>query len=679
MNIIMVLISFFVAIATFAEEKFQLNPELKESRVMLLDFLAKQRKNAPQVVILNGDGATDANLRLLEFFRTQYHPFSQRLLEISTEYRVYHLLVSRALYESEAEKKEWMEKTTAANNLYDSLQSSAEYKTMIKKFGNLAANLDGDLAEMAKKEARELDLISFNEKELALSNKINELALKVQTEMHGLPSANDLAKTIQQNNQIDQQFHDNQIDFKTAWQQKEALMAKGYLGHSNQVAKVFRDQLNEIAILRTQLAQSKGFKTWAQYVFAMGVDEYAPGLKTVKEKKQLLQQTLQQLYRPLAQALQKYYSLMSGEKSLENFRLSQVSLVLPPGAIKIRDYFPKGKLVQIWRQTMLESGFADEDLDRVLLDIYPRDRKEKGAYMAPITTTRPQEWVLDARTLALVRGNLVNIKAQTAIVQNFNDNGLVSLSTMFHEGGHHLHYTNELPHLVSYPAYGFVETHSMFMERFLADREFLLANGLTEQGVKITPEQVDLYLQNKGLRDLVNAHGNIISSLYDIEIWDRPFTTTSMGFVEYCITTSRKISQQYDPLPRKVPAGLNPFASNFASSHFISGSVRYMGYFLADFAALKVRERVLDIFQQQTGRRSLFQQPQLAKLLIEGLYQDGTTLPFPRNIERFTQSKYRAADYVRLILAPITPEGEGSTQQRLPNSQCDVSLSKATK
>ena len=82
------------------------------------------------------------------------------------------------------------------------------------------------------------------------------------------------------------------------------------------------------------------------------------------------------------------------------------------------------------------------------------------------------------------------------------------------------------------------------------------------------------------------------------------------------------------------------------TDHFYSGNVRYYGYIYADIAAEMVAEHLLDTLEETTGRRTLYRQPSLAGLLIEGLYERGFTKPFPSAIERFTGKKFKPLELV---------------------------------
>jgi len=190
----------------------------------------------------------------------------------------------------------------------------------------------------------------------------------------------------------------------------------------------------------------------------------------------------------------------------------------------------------------------------------------------------------------------------------------------------------------------------MAMEHFLRDREFLLANGRTRDGEPLTENLIESYIQEEEVGDLYSMRANVRASLFDIELWDVDYTQPGVDFVDQAIHVASRLRERtnFNPVPEdlKEPMGY----SHFVTGHFYDGSVRYFGYVLAEVSASLVMTKASQILQENTGRNSLYQQPGLARILIEGLYKEGMTKPFPQSIESFIQGPYSPKAYAQDLI-----------------------------
>jgi Zn-dependent oligopeptidase len=242
------------------------------------------------------------------------------------------------------------------------------------------------------------------------------------------------------------------------------------------------------------------------------------------------------------------------------------------------------------------------------------------------------------------------------IVQNLRDDGLAAYETAFHEMGHAMDYTHRRSQEVTGPAYGYVETHSIFMERFMEDMEFLKAVGRNANGERISQDLLNAYVQESVIGRFMNfRQGNAFNSLYDLEVWNFAYDENSEDLVERMLKLSREMTDKYSPFKEEVIEGVDQAYGMFATDHFYSGSVRYIGYLYADIAADMVYRSTIKRLIGQTGRASLYRQPKLGPLLKSNFYELGAMTKFPQVIEEATDIPFSAeAQAARFNQAVIT-------------------------
>ena len=116
------------------------------------------------------------------------------------------------------------------------------------------------------------------------------------------------------------------------------------------------------------------------------------------------------------------------------------------------------------------------------------------------------------------------------------------------------------------------------------------------------------------------------------------------------------------------PPGTRAGARGFFTGHFYSGNVRYFGYVYANVAAQMTADYLWDTLEKKTGRRTFYRQPDMARLLIEGQYQDGFRMPFPTVTEKLTGRKFRPQRLIEEINQPL--EAFVKSNQKKPFSDC---------
>src|SRR5581483_2405682 len=103
-----------------------------------------------------------------------------------------------------------------------------------------------------------------------------------------------------------------------------------------------------------------------------------------------------------------------------------------------------------------------------------------------------------------------------SIVQNYRDDGPEAMSTAFHEGGHFLDYSHRADLLGNGSATAYSETHSMMMETFLTDPEFLNATARARDGTAIPKELMQKFIANHRVNQLFEFRKITARALFDL-------------------------------------------------------------------------------------------------------------------------------------------------------------------
>ena len=628
----------------------------ERERATLLEAIASLEEQKLQIENLSK--ASPNAQRFLEIFRNEYWPLAVRNSAMSERESLLYVANDRALYADEAEKKAWNQEMIELSEASSKISTSESYRDLIRRLGEAAEGLTGDLPELARRMLRQQERSGFDTEQLPTLNRLGKIMNEVKQIANESPISKHLATTARESDAIEKKFRAGEISFTDAYLALEALRPKGGAAHGQYIAQTAHDLLNEAAILRTELARAKGYSNWAEFQVGNNSERYAEGYRTTSERITFLRDLLsstQDTHRAFfEQRIRETPGVPEDLKSdLRNFRSSQSGLFSLPTDSLVLEYFPVEKVESFWRQTMLESGFSETALSRITLDSYPREGKQTHAYMMPARSHQPYVLRVNAETLNVPIPRQVPgawMPANIQIVQNMRADGPEAYSTAFHEGGHGLDYSHRQDVLGLGQDSSYAETHSMTMENFLLDRDFLLAKARTRDGKPISAELVDLYIANSKLNALSSLRGQSLNSLYDLELWNHAYERGGEGFVERAMRINAELSETYMfANSGRMVNGVNSLYSRFSTDHFYGGQVRYIGYVFAEMAAEMSYERLLATLEERTGRRTLLNQPEIAKLLIEGYYKRGFAKEFPIATEEFTLKKFDARETAKLI------------------------------
>ncbi len=649
---------------SIVNHEFSTEDRLRERKKML--HLA-QTPPIQKLEVVGFSSAPISHQNFLKHFEEKIWPVMSQRDHFMTKASALHTMLDRALYDDEEEKERWMTEKNEAEKELQKLSTSPVWQADVKKWAGLAQEalpgtnkdqmnsidlISSNLVLWARRTWEDIELGEFTEKEQPWLERLTEISTLISNLSNTSELVPKLGPTEKAINDTVQGFFAGEITFEKAWQKIESLQPEGRTAHGQDVATKGRALLQEAAVLRTKLAQSKGYRTWAAYVMAQQARHYAPGYKTAEEKISFLKRLLHVTKNPYERFLKKRITALQAQKqegteelSLDTLRRSQLSLLQLEDDTIVRDYFPRSKVEGVWQKTMLESGFESWALNCISLDCFPRAKKYTHAYMNNVSSHAPKTFSIDAKTLDVKAPPVSKEQWHDAaiyIVQNFRDDGPDAWTTAWHEGGHAMDYIHQEDVLGFGAAYGFVETHSMTMERFFQDEEFLLetANaGITDESRKLSREKAREFIRNSRMNSLVQFRTQAAYALYDLQLWNQEYTDAT-SFVDTATRIFGELILDASLAKGFDINGIDWRMSSFATGHFYEGGVRYFGYIVADMAAQMTAEYMWDHFEKTTGRRTLLYQPGIAPLLKERYYRNGFLKEFPKPVEELTQKTF---------------------------------------
>ena len=341
-----------------------------EERQKILDAIeALEQENIP----LRLEGyrqRTEEERRFLRFFRDHIYPIemkSRRLLGIALMLEV---ALDRALYESEAEKKRWQQKM---NDLFVELQeiaTSPEWKRAIRQWARLSTGLRGEVAKRAREAVREDRLSGFSVRERPLLSRLIKLEIDIEQQSNeSSVTGKDLSEHQRASDELERRFRAREITLEQLREGLQELWGKSRHAKGHDMLQKAGPLFNEAAIIRTRLAQSKGFQTWAEYQLATRRPLYGRGMKSVADHTEFLEQLLSTTLESAINFRRTVWA--SAGYTLRDAAGIDMEFFAPEEDNLLRDYFIAENVNDVWLETMRESGFEESDLRRINLDSFP--------------------------------------------------------------------------------------------------------------------------------------------------------------------------------------------------------------------------------------------------------------------------------------------------------------------
>lgn len=642
-------LSFFSCAPVFAQIQ---RYDAEATRELLLSI---PEKHTPTPIQLKGYFKSAKAKTFVEYYLKSIRPVLDSIHKPILTYRAYKLLLDSGSYTNDAEKDQWIAEIQKSEDFLNQLDVDPSWTEKLKRWSQLSRGLKGDLPEIARREYRERELFSFAPEFKGKLDEIAQLDREFDIAINEAPANQHLAQFQKERADAARLYKDGKISYAEA---------KNIIDHNTynygfrfvafEALQVHPDHLNRKAVLRSELAKSKGFKTWAALQLS-GDEGYSKTYRGVETQRQFLLNLLEKLGPALDELISsRIQELGLKESDVKN---EHISVVLPQGVGQLRLHYPAEDLTDIWLESMKESGFADQYLSQILIDDKQRPNKNAtGAYMATALSPAVDIDVLNLQTLNFVSPKKTSkawMPGLTYILQSYKIGGTGDLETMFHEGGHALEKTAKYKNKSTPEAYAYVETPSMTMEHFLQDPTFLEAKARLVEGKKPDLAEFQRLVKNSKLAAAFNFLHLAAGSLFDIDLWDydysAPGAKSFMERVQELDSRIAKLTLSRGSVESKVPS----YFGLLSTSHYTSGQVRNIGYVFAEMSSQQMANFISETLEKRTGRRSWLKQPALAKIFNDRFFAEGWKKAFPENIESITGRKYDPVKILESMLAEI--------------------------
>lgn len=639
----MALVTLFVFVPTADADSVQ----LKKERTDLLAIY--QSVSARPLKVINLKNAPRAHRTAVKYYQHHLWPLLQQMEVLAAKADTLDLGLKRGLYKSTEERLDWESKVDNLRSQHYGLVTDPKFRGSVATLSNLTEGLRGEFPNGLAKLISEIGENTFSKamnsslaEDSKLSQQIRHHANNSNFNDNLTTSSADIAK-------IKQQFADGALSFEDAVSQLRDAERMGSVMFTDDLVAHNRQRFDQIAMHRTQLAEEKGFNNWAEYSVSNQASSYAEGFADVKGRISFLQNVL-------ALTENEYGRLLN--ERMEEFGLpknstidwAQFQILHPTPEASIAPYFPKEKLVETVKKSLMNSGFSQGILDDISYDSEPRQGKTTHALQTSLQTQFSDALTIDARTLDASFTEQPNNKGRvkTFVLQNLRADGIAPLTTVFHETGHALDFLHSSPTFSNSRTASYNETMALTLESFATDSDFLKFYGRSREGREIPQQAIDNYIKGLRLRSFMRLRYQVGLALFDLLIWNQPYKQDGPQFTRQAerlyIETIQKATLT------KANDNYDRSRVSFLTDHFYSGTVDYIGYIEAEIAREITSNHILDKLEAVTGRRSFTNQPELASILIEDYYRVGHRYPFPTSIEIITGSKFSAETFSTNLL-----------------------------
>lgn len=613
-------------------------------RQQILDLIANPRA---EVVELKNIEALDARgVAFVLYYKQFIHPTGEKMGQLGAESALLQVARDTALFNDEKEKEAWNQRLVDIGNEMQAISADPAYQARIKKWAELATGLSGELAEAARRSWRMIERFEFSEAELPLTERLNELTTKVDDAFNSSPVVKGLSANSDAQAAVWSQYFSGALSFKDAAAKVNTLVKGSKVEHGQDFSTTATEALNESAVLRTRLAQKKGFAHQAAFILAKEEHQYEEQFKTPEGRIQFLEKFLKDTDAAYRAFLTERLSVLEGV-TLADLRPEHLDNLVEADSI-VKDFFPVEKVEGLWKETMCKAGFDKAVVDGVKLDCFPRENKYTHAYMMPALSHSARVVTIDGSLGVDIDDQAANAAnwnpAGIYIVQNFMSDGRDSIEVALHEGGHAMDYSHQKDSIGYGNTSSYAEVHSIFMEHIQEDHDFL-KEMRSRDGRQLSDAEIEKFQRNAKVSKLIRMREIAYRSLLDLKLWSYDFAAPG---AELFTDRARRIyGEEYEKgmlIKGENVDGIDWRNAVFMRPHFYGGWVMYFGYLAADLGAEQVASYLLDTFEKETGRRSLYAQPTMAEKLIKGLYESGFKLPFPEPLEKFTGRQYSVAN-----------------------------------
>jgi hypothetical protein len=611
-------------------------------RVAVRSKLLELITSPPRLYLVTQGDYAPGSKAFQDFFISHIFPKLQDYSALRVKYTGLQLLRDSGSQDDEAEFDQWSsDLEVVADQLNGALVDTAWSKEL-KKWAELARDLSGLLPDMARRMAKERQLEEFAPRYKADLNEVSKLEKEYEDAIRAAPANAKLKDVSRQISEAQRRFDTKEIDFFEAQRLiRSALLTGGRHFVGGQAAIVKGENLNRIALLRSLLAKSKGFKTWAEFALERSGQAYDPAYRNPARQREFLNGMITALKPMIGRFLELRMRILGLDSEKADLRSEELNLLLPTSLGVLNKHFPADQISRTWETVMRESGFSDELLGQIILDDELRDGKNRTmAYTEVLQTPSNLNVILDLSNIEIAPTSRQPSSLQPGLIymlQSYLDDGIYELTKTFHEGGHAMDFLLQSKNDPLEEAYGWAEIASMTSERFASDVDVLWNHASPINGVRPDREKISDLRQASELNSLVSLATGAAQSLVDIELWDYDYSATGADtFLERLPKVYQETRAINFP---SVPSDI-PFHFGYvATTHFISGRVQNAGYDFAEIGSRFMADHISNELERRTGRRSWYNQRQFAEIFMDIVWR-GWKKPFPASIEEITGKQF---------------------------------------
>ncbi len=302
-----------------------------------------------QTIRVEGQPSGEREAKFIEHYVNKVQPAMAKLLSLHQQWSALNVLIDTGTFNDEEEKKLWRGQFAEISNQLSKITVDPVYNSDIKIWGELAEGLTGELASYARRFAKENELSRFSEDMEPVLNEIEVLLQDYKQAIIASPAAARISEFQKLTVEIPRLFKFGEISLDEAMKRITEISRQAggrFVGF--EAAQARGDALNRMAILRTKLAQSKNYRTWAEYQLEATGQGYSPEYRGVAKQKEFLRNWIDQLQPVVTRFIDRRIRELKIDP--REFRRQHLSLLTLPDLMLAQTYFPPEKLTDIWNK-----------------------------------------------------------------------------------------------------------------------------------------------------------------------------------------------------------------------------------------------------------------------------------------------------------------------------------------
>ena len=608
-------------------------------------MLALIEKSPETTLVTVGAGETHQARLFVAYYVNHIAPYEFKLESTYRRAMAYRLLLDSASYNSQTEKEQFEKDQQKAFGALNGFNTDSQITEMYERWARMAQGLSGELPDLARANVDERRLESFDESMRPVLDEYAKLSSVYSRAINDSPFSAALVEYQEKRTEAASLYKNGELSLQeAALRTHEFYQAGGAHRVGYQAVRETGETLNRAAVLRSQLARSKGFPTWAAYKMTENGMGYEPRFRGPQAHRELLTKLLNGL-KPLRLKL---IADRARELGIENrpdlLREEYLDILNYPSLLQLQPYLAPEHVTTAWENILLESGFSRDQLSQIVVDDSFRQAKfATGAYNMSILNPYVTQKTINLDTLSfepIPKTSPLWQPGLSYILQTWKAGGWSDLKTAAHEGGHATEKSGKWKLGQSPESYGWVEVPSMTSERFANDPQILYRHVIPVNGQRPSLVQIQEWADGTAKNDVIATSRLANRALFDIDLWDYDYSAPgAQTYLERVEQVSKRVDEMTGMLPN-IDSEIPAWYSLLHTGHFVSGNVRYSGYVFAEIGSRLMMEFISDEVEKESGRRDWYRQEGLGEIFNDLIYANGWRGLYPEIVERISGRKF---------------------------------------